>query len=388
MSARVVVSLILSLLITGPAFSQKTEPAATILCYHVVESPYDTEFSITRETFKQQMQYLAATGYKVISLSELAGYLEGRGNELPPNAVVITVDDGYRSTYSEIFPVLKEYGFPFTAFIYPKWIGQSSYALTWDQVREMAHQDVDIQSHTLSHAYLTKRRGVYAGAYPNWVRSELEESKRIIEQQTGRAVRFLAYPYGDYDAQVAAYASQSGYDAGLTCDFGPVKKGSNPFRMKRVVIRKETTFAEFRSLLGIVPLKLQEQTPPAGSLFSEEVPVISARIPGYKSLDPGSVRMALLSLGRAPFSYDARDGSISIVVHHELKGRVQRAFVWGNDRTTGKRVEASWTFYVAPDTPTPDPMASKQTTPQQPVLAGVVRQKDAEAAPAVQNRKR
>jgi len=378
MSARVVVSFLVLILIAWPVRSEEAESTATVLCYHVVGSPDDGELSITREAFRQQMQYLATTGYTVIPLAEVASYLEGRQKKLPANAVVITVDDGYRSTYSEIFPVVKQHGFPFTAFIYPKWVGQSSNALTWDQVKEMADDNVDIQSHTLSHAYLTRRRGGYAGAYPNWVRLELEESKRIIEQQTGRPVRFLAYPYGDYDSQVAAYASQSGYDAALTCDFGSVKKGSNLFRMKRVVIRKDTSFGEFRALLGNAPLKLQEQSPTVGSLFSEEVPVISARIPDYKRLDPTSVQMAVLSLGRAPFSYDARDGSISLIVRDTLKGRTQRAFVWGTERGTGKRVEATWTFYVAAEEPPAETLAQKRPPAASAVAAGVTDPKASE----------
>src|SRR5512141_2877615 len=121
-----------------PIAADSLPASAIVLCYHVVESPSDTPFAISRYQFIQQMQYLASTGYKVIPLSQLMDYVAGRRDSLPENAVVITVDDGWRCTYSEIYPVMKQYKFPFTAFIYPKFVNKSAYAVTWKQVREMA----------------------------------------------------------------------------------------------------------------------------------------------------------------------------------------------------------------------------------------------------------
>lgn len=345
-----VLFLTLGLLGLGGAVHGTTKQPATaiVLCYHVVHSPYDTDFSISREAFRQQMQYLAATGYNVISLDQLSEYVAGKGKSLPENAVVITVDDGYRSVYDEMFPVLKKHRFPFTVFVYPKFIGQSSYALTWSQIREMGEQGALIESHTLSHSFLTRarQRSLNEVSYRKWLTQELIGSKEIIEKETGRDVRFLAYPYGDYSDEVASSTSHAGYEAGLTCDFGPVKPGSDPFRMKRVVIRKDTSFDEFRRLLGNRTLELEAASPSPGNVFTKDSPVVSAKIANFEDLEPNSVQMAVLSLGTTPYDYDPRDGSISMVIRDSLEENVQRAFVWGTDRNTGKRVEASWNFYA------------------------------------------
>ena len=99
--------------------------------------------------------------------------------------------------------------------------GKTSIALTWDQIREMSDAGADIQSHSLTHPYLTKRRhGSMSDAqYASWLRAELSESKRILEKESGKKVQFLAYPYGDYDASVAEASARAGYTAALTCDF-------------------------------------------------------------------------------------------------------------------------------------------------------------------------
>jgi peptidoglycan/xylan/chitin deacetylase (PgdA/CDA1 family) len=144
------------------------------------------------------------TGYNVIPLRHLYEYVAGTRASLPKNAVVITIDDGWRSTYTEAFPELQKRRFPFTVFIYPNIIGKTSNALTWKQIREMAEAGVDIQSHSLTHPYLTKRHNRSKGekAYAEWLAKELRESRRILEKETGQKVEFLAYPYGDFDDRV------------------------------------------------------------------------------------------------------------------------------------------------------------------------------------------
>src|SRR5687768_3464097 len=203
-------------------------PTATVLCYHIVEAPAAPRMHIDRETFRQHLRYLEMTGYNVIPLRHLYEYVSGKRAAIPKNAVVITIDDGWRSTYTEAFPELQKRKFPFTVFIYPNIIGKTANALTWKQIREMAEAGVDIQSHSLTHPYLTKRRHGSMGKeqYLTWLRRELTESKRILEKQTGKKVKFLAYPYGDYDKDVAHEAGEAGYKAALTCDFGSVRRGS------------------------------------------------------------------------------------------------------------------------------------------------------------------
>src|SRR5881409_1920458 len=200
-----------SLLAVTPAFARRPpeidEPGGgTILCYHIAEYPADPRMEISRNVFQQQMRYLSTTGYSVVPLRDIYEYATGKRSTLPKNAVAITLDDGWRSAYTEAFPELKKRHFPFTLFIYPRIIGMTPYALTWKQVKEMAEAGADIESHSLSHPFLTKRRHTTLDEkqYSEWLQRELVESKRILERETGRPVRFLAYPYGDYDRLLAA----------------------------------------------------------------------------------------------------------------------------------------------------------------------------------------
>jgi peptidoglycan/xylan/chitin deacetylase (PgdA/CDA1 family) len=348
MGSRVLLAFALLLAATTTRGAKHPWPTdAIVLCYHVVESPADTIFTISRETFRQQLDYLESTGFNIVPLAHVHDYVNGKRASLPPNPVVITIDDGWRCTYSEFYPEMKKRGLPFTAFIYPNIIEKTAYALTWKQVREMSDDGVDIQSHSMTHPFLTRRRHGSMGPskYGSWLESQLVESRKILEAKTGKKVRYLAYPYGDYDATVADASKRAGYSAALTCDFGEVTKGSDPFRMKRVVIYGKTTFAEFRRHLGSASLPIEAASPRSDETLDDSLPLVSARIPNHEDLDPKTVGLALIGRPAQPFHYNPETGNISTMVRDELSGSRQQVVIWGLDRKTGKRVEASWSFY-------------------------------------------
>ena len=394
MTARALLAGIIALLFpllsfaAPPRTDDGNAPTATVLCYHIVEAPQDSRMEVSRETFRQHMRYLAMTGYNVIPLRHLQEFVTGKRTSIPPNAVVITIDDGWRSTYTEAYPELKKRKFPFTVFIYPKIIGQTYNAMTWKQIREMSDAGVDIQSHALSHPFLTKRRSsLDEASYSVWLQRELSESKRLLEKETGKPVTSIAYPYGDYDDRVAVATGRAGYTAALTCDFGRVKRGSDPLRMKRVVIDKRMDFAEFRRYMGAGNMLLAEITPMPGKATDPGISptVISARIPNHNSIDPRSVGMALLSLTSAmPYTYDAKSGAITLVVNdaiRSLQGKYHRAVVWARDKKTGKRLEASWVFRL-PDPAPPAPLVPPSIDPAEPASMQPGVQPAAAVAPA------
>jgi peptidoglycan/xylan/chitin deacetylase (PgdA/CDA1 family) len=382
MTARALLATILFGFVTIPLFAaaprEDDAPTATVLCYHIVESPADPRMEISRETFRQQMRYLAMTGYNVIPLRTLYDYVTGKRSSIPKDSIVITIDDGWRSTYTEVFPEMQKLGFPFTVFVYPRIIGQTSHALTWKQVKAMSDAGVDIESHSYSHPFLTKRRhsAFDDRQYSAWLEQELAGSRRVLEKEIGRPVNFLAYPYGDYDRHLVDACARAGYTAALTCDYGRVRRASDPLRMKRFVIDKRMDFASFRRYLGAGSMAVQAVTPVPTQVFEPEQPIIvSAKIPNHTQLDPKTIRMALITPGTAnPFSYDAKSGEITMVIKDAIeqwKGKSLRALIWATNKA-GKRVEASWVFHIpAPQLPQAPPAAqpaglAPATTPAAP----------------------
>ncbi len=67
------------------------------------------------DVFRSQMQALKASGVPVISMKEFLEWKLG-DMQLPAKCVMITIDDGWKSVYTDAYPILKETGFPFTIF--------------------------------------------------------------------------------------------------------------------------------------------------------------------------------------------------------------------------------------------------------------------------------
>lgn len=204
-----------------------------VLCYHHFDEDCHSSLCTPISLFEEQMRYLKENGYRVIPMKTLLGFLNYR-NPLPQKAVILTIDDGYRSAYEVAFPILKKYGFTATLFIYTDFIEASTSALTWDHLRAMKDGGFEVGSHTLSHCDLTKRReGEEMGDHLARVVKELRLSKQIIDEQLNQDTVYLAFPYGEHNQRVLNLCEQVGYKMGFS-----VRKGGNPFFSDPLTLRR------------------------------------------------------------------------------------------------------------------------------------------------------
>jgi len=205
-----------------------------ILTYHRFAEDCNSPLCMPASTFELQMRYLKENGYYVITPEELLAFLEYRQG-LPKRSVLITLDDGYRSVYNTAYPVLKKYGFTATLFIYTDFVGVSSMAITWDQLKEMRAEDFTIGSHTINHSDLTKPKdGETELEFMARIKEELHGSKKIIDQKLGQETHFIAYPFGYYDQQSIKIAREAGYKMAVS-----VKRGGNPFFTNPLSLRRD-----------------------------------------------------------------------------------------------------------------------------------------------------
>jgi len=211
-------------------------------------------YTVSTATFRGQLDALARHGYTVVPLEDVAAWLAGTKATLPERTAVITVDDGWRSVRTVMVDELRRRQWPFTAFVYPRVIDRHNhhpFNLTWDEVTALAKQGVDVQSHTYAHPFLSRSRhaDLSDAAYAEWLAGELRQSRDLIAAHTGRPVRFLAYPYGDYDEAVIGAARAAGYVAAVTVTPGTVTRTSNPLALPRYLVFHSTTAAELESWL-------------------------------------------------------------------------------------------------------------------------------------------
>lgn len=208
----------------------------------------DRSYAIFDTDFAAQMDYLDRSGYSTITLDEFIAYQKG-DHALPPKPIVITFDDGFASNYHHAFPILKKHGMTAIIFATPdtesenfKKYATSDAPLTISQMREMSENGISIQSHAMTHRYLTELD-------PETIRWELAESKRVLKEKVGKKVSYLAIPSGAYNRTVKNLAKHTGYTAVFCMLKGTNNKHSDRFRLRRLVVGQDFSIEDFRRML-------------------------------------------------------------------------------------------------------------------------------------------
>ena len=238
--------------ITGKGY--QTVP---ILCYHRFAPSCDSPLCMPADIFEQQLRYLKENGYRVIGPEALADFLDYR-KPIPKKAVMISVDDGYRSVYDVAYPILKKYGFTATLFIYIDYVGVSSQAITWDQLRELKREGFYIGSHSIAHSDLSKqKKDEDDKAYLERLKREIFRSKQIIDEKLGQDTIIFSYPFGRQNLTAASLARQAGYKIAVTVDRGSNPFFADPFLLKRdqILKRDMNHFASRLKTFNYYPLE-------------------------------------------------------------------------------------------------------------------------------------
>jgi peptidoglycan/xylan/chitin deacetylase (PgdA/CDA1 family) len=333
----------LCLFVTTAVVAQNT----IILAYHEVDPVPERGWAVSSEDFADQMRYLGVTGYNVIPIADLADYVNGKKASLPPSSVVITSDDGWLCNYTVMAPILKRLGFPWSLYVYPKIVGQGSHALTWQQIKQLSSDGVDVESHTLSHADLLRKSHpeMTDDDYDKFLTTELEDSRRIIESHTERPVRFIAYPYGNYDNTVTAAARRAGYVAGLVSWVRPNTRSTDPMKLGRVKMLSTTSLDDFRAALGAPALQWHDLSPANDGVLASGELTLTASLDDTQ-VDPASIRAALLSGTPVETAYDAASHRLTLTLGTKPREERQIVVVQAAN-AQGVRAIGIWTFYLS-----------------------------------------
>jgi peptidoglycan/xylan/chitin deacetylase (PgdA/CDA1 family) len=208
-------------------FAQNADQAdnAVILLYHHVSVNTPASTSVTPEVFEQHLQYLV-DGYNVIPLEQAINRL-GKARPLPEKAVVITFDDGYRNIYDNAHPLLLKYKLPYTVFVNPQLIGNSSHQLSWQQALEMERGGARFANHTSQHRHLLERApGTSQSQWLSGVEQDILSAEAVLRENLGYSPGYVAYPYGEYNADIQNLVSSMGM-IGFGQHSGAVYSGSD-----------------------------------------------------------------------------------------------------------------------------------------------------------------
>lgn len=288
-----------------------------ILVYHRF-GPTDDLKRMGVASFEKQIQTLVEH-FNVLDLRSLCSRLTAK-EPVPPNTVVLTIDDGYEDFYLYAYPLLKKYSLPATVYVttdftdnkiwlwpdfiefvihrtrhddytlqmngkvfhyrlkkepFQTWSDVADYCLTlktetrnqflrdfsgdlevsvpsipepeyralsWEQIREMSRQGIEIGSHTCTHPRLAMTDDAD-------LLYEIGGSKKRIESMLGEEVESFCYPHGsqvDFDDRAKALVKEAGYrnavagyfDLNSTADLFELRRygiGSNMMNFAKTV---------------------------------------------------------------------------------------------------------------------------------------------------------
>ncbi|HXR11375.1 MAG TPA: polysaccharide deacetylase family protein [Gaiellaceae bacterium] len=214
-----------------------------VLMYHKVNDLPNNRMSIPVSLFDEQMAQLRELGYTVVDLDAVLAHYR-QGEPLPPGAVLITFDDGYRDNLVNAAPALQKHGYTAVQFVPIAYVGDSqplpherhlasrgvrNPTVDWDEVRELERYGVRIESHGISHKPLAELELDEAAR-------EITISKLKLEQALGRPVRAFSYVKGseaDYKPVHPSLVRQAGYDVAFTAVSGANTPKSDPLQLRR-----------------------------------------------------------------------------------------------------------------------------------------------------------
>ncbi len=211
-----------------------------VLMYHHVSPEPKGEGYITPGRFAADLEQLKKNGYNIIPVDCLAAFTE-RKTVVPPNAVVVTFDDGNKDFYLHVFPILEKLRVPAAVFVIGGKMGSEDF-LTWDQVRKMEKSGlVTIGGHTFNQHYRAhiasdrKQPASVAciydpqsgtketrGQYLQRMTSDSRLLQETFQTELGHTTPYFAYPYGGYSPDFTRVLQKSGFRYLFT-----VTKGSN-----------------------------------------------------------------------------------------------------------------------------------------------------------------
>jgi peptidoglycan/xylan/chitin deacetylase (PgdA/CDA1 family) len=275
-----------------------------ILCYHGLWLTPGEAFGnclfMAPHQFEARMARLKRSGQPVLPLGEAVARLEA--DDLPPAAVVITIDDGWASTHSHMLPILERYELPATLYATTWYSGRDlpvinvavDYLISaaprngidratavrmiealdeqerleslrelgrvlgvgeeWLELRQFhlmgpeeladAHRrGLDIQLHTHRHIDVATQLGRLTG--------EIEENRGFLAHATGAPpATHFCYPGGGYHRHAPGVLAEAGVESATLVTEGINPPGTNPYALRRFLDGRTISNAQFDAYLS------------------------------------------------------------------------------------------------------------------------------------------
>ncbi len=278
-------SIISLFILSTFALSAHAEQSFIAIAYHDVRhdlaADYDADqLAISTQHLAAHFAWLHHHGYTPVSIDDLIAAARDE-RPLPEKAVLLTFDDGLKSVYTDVYPLLQIFKYPAVVSVVTDWLDMSPDEtvdydgrqlgpedfISWTEAREMQASDlVEFASHSadlhrgivanpqanlipaaISRAYSGGRYESH-GDFRARIAADLARSAEAIRTALGSSPRVITWPYGKYTLSNLDLAAELGMPISLTLENG-TNELANFAKIRRILIRGNPGIDEFSAEL-------------------------------------------------------------------------------------------------------------------------------------------
>jgi peptidoglycan/xylan/chitin deacetylase (PgdA/CDA1 family) len=200
-----------------------------------------SRYGLPAGELEAHLQFLQKMKMRSVLLADV--WKAQRGDTvLPPHCVVITFDDGYANHYSHALPALEKYGFRAVFFVLSGAVGKTGH-LTEEQVSDLSHRGMSVQSHAHTHRLLDQLS-------EDEIEYELLKSREVLAGLTDGEIDFLCVPGGWYDERVVRIARANGFKAICSSNIGMSSSEGVEYVLPRLEVRGDVEVTDFSDIFS------------------------------------------------------------------------------------------------------------------------------------------
>ncbi|MDD3324061.1 MAG: polysaccharide deacetylase family protein [Sulfurospirillaceae bacterium] len=210
---------------------------AHIFVYHRFGDSRHPSTNTSIEELRKEFDYFKQNGYEVVPLSKLVETIKKK-ESVPDNWVVLTIDDNYKSFYQNGLSVFKEYGYPFSLFVYVGAVDKKySDFTTWEELKEIGKYG-SLEFHSYGHEHMTQ-------ISDEQIRQDFEKGLNLFEKNLGIKPKYFSYPYGEFNERVKEISKNYGFEAIVNQNTGAIAHFSDPYDLDRCALVGETNLQKY-----------------------------------------------------------------------------------------------------------------------------------------------
>lgn len=293
---------------------------AHIFVYHRFGDNRHLSTNTTLLELKKEFEFFKNNNYHVVPLQKIINKINHK-QDIPDNWIALTIDDSYKSFYTNGLKLFKEYNYPFTLFVYVE-ATNKKYGdfMTWEQVKE-ASKYGSIGLHSYAHAHTTHLTN-------EQIQMDTKKALDIFTKNMKFKPKTYAYPYGEYDNRIMKELEKFNFDAILNQSTGTITKNSNLSSLNRLALVGTVNIKE---KLKYKTFDLQWMSP---SKFPKDGILRSVKA----KVDKKYTNLKLYITGEGWRDIKAKDGIIDIKLNIYLKKARTRIMIGTDVYTIANKI--------------------------------------------------